>query len=138
MHGRLKIIGILFLLSGGVAQAQDSPEPDCKNPQTQLDMNLCADAAAEKADAALNAEYKLVRAAAKSWDANLDAADKGAEKALIAAQRAWIAYPDTECALEGFSAAGGSMQPMIISGCVERLTTARTSELKTIRGSFGE
>ena len=50
---------------------------------------------------------------------------KGADKALLAAQRAWIAYRDSQCELAGFEARGGSMEPMLVSGCLADLTRKR-------------
>lgn len=133
----LFVLPLIIVMAAGAASATDDAAPDCDNLTTQADMNLCAADSADRADAALNAQYKLTRKAAMSWDKGLDEADRGAEKALLGAQRAWIAYRDAECSLEGFSTGGGSMQPLIISGCLERLTKARTQELKQISEDFG-
>ncbi|MNT91411.1 hypothetical protein D3C72_2325040 [compost metagenome] len=56
----------------------------------------------------------------------------GAEEALKKAQRAWIGYRDGQCELAGFEARGGSMEPMLVSGCLAQLTTTRTEELKAL------
>lgn len=124
-------LGLLCL--AGTARADDDDAPvDCQNATTQTDMNICADRDEKAADAALNAQYKKTRAASVDWDDNADGADKGAEAALLKAQRAWVAFRDAECDAEGFQAQGGSMQPMIISGCLATLTKQRTKELKDL------
>ena len=53
-----------------------------------------------------------------------------ADGALRAAQRAWIGYRDGQCTLVGFEARGGTMEPMLVSGCKATLTRARTKELR--------
>ncbi|MDK4702884.1 lysozyme inhibitor LprI family protein [Rhizobium sp. CNPSo 4062] len=105
---------------------------DCANAQTQTDMNVCAVLEFGEADKALNAQYKKTRAAMVAIDADLDNDMKGAEKALIKAQRAWVDYRDGECETQGFQARGGSMEPMLVSGCKADLTKKRTKELKDL------
>ncbi|TWD54224.1 uncharacterized protein YecT (DUF1311 family) [Agrobacterium vitis] len=106
--------------------------PDCGNAQTQTEMNECASADFDRADRALNAQWKLTRAVMQETDANLEDDQKGAEKALLNAQRAWIAYRDGQCEAEGFSVRGGTMESMIVADCKARLTDARTKELKAL------
>jgi uncharacterized protein YecT (DUF1311 family) len=71
-----------------------------------------------------------------SPDADLDGDMKGAEKALVTAQRAWIAYRDAECEARGFQARGGTMEPMLVAGCIADVTDARTKELKTLEDAM--
>jgi uncharacterized protein YecT (DUF1311 family) len=54
---------------------------------------------------------------------------KGADKALLAALRAWVDRREANCEF-GFEARGGSMQPMLVSACMAETTRARTRELK--------
>jgi uncharacterized protein YecT (DUF1311 family) len=103
---------------------------DCANATAQADMNICAARDYEAADKELNAVWKEAHAAAKETDADQPKEWKGAEKALLAGQRGWIAYRDGQCELAGFEARGGSMEPMIVSGCKADLTRARTKELR--------
>jgi uncharacterized protein YecT (DUF1311 family) len=117
------------LAFAGMAAAQD--EPNCKNPETQFDMNACEELDYEAADKELNAVWKEARARAEKideeqWEESL----RGAVKALVAGQRGWIAYRDGQCELHGFEARGGSMEPMLVSGCKAELTRARTKELR--------
>jgi uncharacterized protein YecT (DUF1311 family) len=120
---------ILTTLISGTALAQDA---DCKNPQTQTDMTQCEQLRQGDADDALNAQYKKTRAAAVETDRNLDADQKGAEKALVKAQRAWVDFRDAECEVAGFAMRGGSGEPMLVAGCTADLTDKRTAELKEL------
>lgn len=121
-----------FLL---LSAAAGEPQVDCENPQYQIEMNFCAGKEYEVADASLNAQWKLTVAALKARDADIDRSydtQPTHYETLLAAQRAWIAYRDQHCLSESFAARGGSMAPMLHSGCMTRLTEARTTELKAL------
>lgn len=106
-------------------------EIDCENAMAQQEMTMCAHQDHEKADKELNDVWKQARVAAKDMDAEqTDEAMRGAEKALLAAQRGWIAYRDGHCELAGWEAHGGSMEPMLVSGCLAEMTRKRTTELR--------
>lgn len=107
-------------------------QPNCKDPQTQTDMNICAGQAYQAADAELNREYKKTIAGMKQTDANLPKELKGAEEALRAAQRAWITYRDKTCEAYGFGARGGTMESMLVGQCLADVTRNRTNELKEL------
>ena len=51
-------------------------------------------------------------------------------KALVGAQKAWLAFRDAECDFEAAGARGGSIQPMIVAQCRTRLTEARSGALR--------
>lgn len=128
---------VAVLAFTGIAAAQD--EPDCKNPETQSDMTACAQLDHEAADKELNAVWKKARAAAEKvdddqWEDSL----RGAEKALLAGQRGWIAYRDGQCELYGFEARGGTMEPMLVAGCKAQMTRARTKELRDFIAGPGQ
>ncbi|WFU00794.1 lysozyme inhibitor LprI family protein [Rhizobium sp. CB3171] len=126
---------VAMVLMCGSAHAEndtDQPKVDCNNAETQMDMNICSQRDYDRADKALNEQYKKTRAAMVATDADLDADQKGAEKALVKAQRAWVDYRDGQCEAEGFEARGGSMEPMLVSGCKATLTKQRTKELKAL------
>lgn len=130
------LCGCVLLVDAPV-EDEAEPDVDCQNQITQFDMNVCSQRDYEAADVELNAQWKLTRKAMVDTDASLSDNLKGAEKALIAAQRAWIAYRDTQCELAGFDARGGSMEPMLVSGCMAEMTRARTEELKDIANGPG-
>ncbi|MGR9177156.1 lysozyme inhibitor LprI family protein [Rhizobium leguminosarum] len=127
------LVGAAMLLTAGAASAQDI---DCNNPKTQSDMTGCEAARHEVADKALNAQYKKTRAAMVAIDKDLDGDMKGAEQALVKAQRAWIDYRDAECDAFGFQASGGTMEPMLVAGCLANITDKRTKELKELEDTM--
>lgn len=137
MAAMLAACGCVLLLDAP-ASSQGQPRQNCKDPQKQSEMNICSQSDYEAADKALNAQYQVTRQRVRAWDADMPTAQfKGAEDALVKAQRAWVAYRDAQCISLGFQAAGGSMQPMLISSCQADLTRKRTAELKELASEMG-
>lgn len=107
----------------------------CADATTQADMNRCAQAAFRRADAAMTREWQSSYARMKANDA----ADMsrgggfGYAAAALASQRAWLKFRDTQCVLEGGRYAGGSMQPLVRTNCLERLTKERAQQLRDLR-----
>ena len=135
--------GVILMLCGCVllqdapASGEDVRDVDCNNAMTQVDMNQCAAEDYRKADATMNAQWAETRAAMLAWDkATPPSDDNGAAKRLLASQRAWLAFRDATCDVEGYSVEGGSMQPLVISSCLAALTTRRTEELKSLVGLY--
>lgn len=127
----------LLLLTGGAAgPAFADDAPDCKAPQTQADMTICAGKDHDKADKDLNAAYQKLRKQLADRDKTADASSKGATDALVTAQRAWVAFRDANCALSGFQARGGSMEPMLIASCLADMSSKRAEELKALTDQF--
>lgn len=127
------------LLFGGLltaAQVHADDEPDCANAQTQTEMTQCAGADYDEADQELNAEYKKVRKLLATRDNDADEDGKGAVDALVASQRAWVAFRDANCELTGFQARGGTMEPMLISSCMADMSRKRTEELQSLAEQF--
>ncbi|WP_323784381.1 lysozyme inhibitor LprI family protein [Thalassovita sp.] len=116
-----------LLATSGAAQALD-----CSAPQTQQDMNQCAYQMWQYADEDLNLAYQMARDFMRTTDSYLPENLKGAEAALRDAQRAWIPFRDNACAAEGFAFRGGSMEPLMVLSCKERLTRQRTEELRSL------
>jgi uncharacterized protein YecT (DUF1311 family) len=113
---------ILIALWTALAFADDvNPETCAETAQTQLDMQFCVDARYKVADARLNEVYKRLTPLTH------DAEEKSK---LVKAQRAWIAFRDTECAWEGDKYRGGSLEPYEAVSCLLRLTEQRTQELE--------
>jgi uncharacterized protein YecT (DUF1311 family) len=120
----------LILLSTTTALAQpvtsklltQTQQPICKNPQTQLDLNQCADLRAKAVDKRLNQVYQQVRAKYKGSEN---------ENLLINAQLDWIKYRDSTCSFSISRFKGGSIVPLVYSNCVGRVTGQRTNELNT-------
>jgi len=100
---------------------QDAEEVACfDRDQSQQGMNRCAGDAYERADKALNAEWAKVLA---------EFEDAEAKKLLLDGQRAWRKYRDAHCQAAAFENLGGSIWPLINSGCLTSLTRERTQEL---------
>jgi uncharacterized protein YecT (DUF1311 family) len=105
----------------------------CDNPQAQMEMNACAAIEFERADAELNAEYRRAIVWARDDDREERVAGDdrpGDEATLREAQRAWLAFRDAQCRLEGYAERGGSMEPMVYEQCRARLTRQRTAQLR--------
>ena len=99
--------------------------------QTQADMNAQAAASYRTADTAMNAQWQRTYAAMKRRD--VTAGDGfGYAAATLASQRAWLAFRDKQCTIEGGEFAGGSLQPMARLQCMARLTKERTTQLKDL------
>jgi uncharacterized protein YecT (DUF1311 family) len=114
---RLILLACMAIMPASMAHADD-----CAKAADQMTMNLCADKAFKKADTDLNAIYKQIQQRLKS---NPDTA-----KLLIPAQRGWVGFRDAECKFSSSGVGGGSMYPMIYSGCAEKLTKVRINDLK--------
>jgi uncharacterized protein YecT (DUF1311 family) len=119
----------LALGMGGGAAAADG-ELDCTDwgnrDLNQHEMNMCARRDHQEADRALNAAYRALTGKI----------DARAKALLVEAQRAWIAFRDKECRYEASENEGGSIHPMIVSGCMARLTKQRARELKELSDSY--
>lgn len=128
-------IGLVCSVAGLLAtSALADDKPDCIDPQTQMEMTYCAGVGYEEADADLNALWPDIVAAAKQNDEYV--ADMARERgvpttleALRNAQRAWIAFRDAQCEYEAYEVFGGTMQPMVGSLCLARLTRERIEVL---------
>lgn len=141
MMARVLIMGIATLIASvapaGLVLAQSEPKVDCTAPQTQADMTICASRDYDAADKALNTEYQSVRKILTERDSSAsDDADKGAAKALLAAQRAWIAYRDANCEAVGYQARGGTLEPMLVASCLADMSRKRAEELKSLAEGF--
>jgi len=128
---------IIPLLALTLEAAPPNPSWNCADPQFQQEMNWCAGQDYEAADKALNAQWALTRAAMKARDADwaeIGSADKRPSwsASLIEAQRGWLRYRDAHCALEGYEARGGTLEPLLVLTCKARATRARTQELREL------
>ncbi|HXC54570.1 MAG TPA: lysozyme inhibitor LprI family protein [Rhizomicrobium sp.] len=113
-------VAALALLWLGPAAAAEVDGVDCAHAEAQNDMNICADRDFKKADAVLNKTYKDT----------LKGMDAHTTDLLRKAQRAWVAFRDAECSYENAENEGGSIYPMVYSGCLTRLSKLRTQQLK--------
>jgi uncharacterized protein YecT (DUF1311 family) len=123
---KLLVTAALLALLPISAQAQS---PDCAQPMTQADMNICASRAYVSADALLNQIWRSAISSAKERDTYLRNGDIPSEDMLRQAQRSWIVFRDQACLAESTVARGGSIQPLIQYVCLERLTLNRIDDL---------
>jgi uncharacterized protein YecT (DUF1311 family) len=103
-----------------------------------MELNYCAEKDFDAADAALNTQWKQTRKVVADYDKQLEANQRGAEKALLKAQRAWIDYRDGQCEAEGFAARGGTMEPMLVMSCKAEVSKVRADELKQLAETIGQ
>ncbi len=96
-------------------------QPNCKNPQTQTELNICSGVDYQRADKQLNQVYNQVR----------DKLSANRRQQLIVAQRAWISFRDANCKFERSEVEGGTMAPLIYNNCLQDMTKKRTLELNS-------
>lgn len=111
-----------FLFMGQSASGQTSVPEVCKDAKTQREMNECLASAYRDADQELNALYASLRNKLRARGHCQTA--RGA--------KAWVKYRDTNCEAEAGLYEGGSIQPAVGSGCLERVTRGRIAELHMI------
>ncbi|MEN0039963.1 MAG: lysozyme inhibitor LprI family protein [Pseudomonadota bacterium] len=133
MSGLLAFAAALFLLlSGSIPAAAQSPDIDCSNAVSTVEMKFCAGQDYDLADAELNAIWKKVMAHARSADK--DWLPEGAPTRvdlLRDAQRKWIAYRDAACEAEATKFYGGTGQTLILVVCLTNKTNQRTADLRS-------
>jgi uncharacterized protein YecT (DUF1311 family) len=121
------MIAALLLLAAAPA------EENCGD-LAQQPMNACFLQEFRRADAEMNAQWKITVEAVKAADRELDR-DDGQPRylpTLLAAQRAWLTYRDQHCLSASFEARGGTLQPTLDSTCKTELTRERTRQLKAL------
>ncbi len=126
----LVFCGLIFF--GNPAWADDQLNCENSTNMNQQEMNMCSYQDFKNADAELNKIWPKAKAFANSMDEDLLEGDQTAADGLLKSQKAWLIYRDQQCELEGFTSRGGSMQPLLVSGCKTKLTNARIKELNGI------
>jgi len=108
---------------------------DCSNARNTVEINACAETDYKAADDALNDVYRKVLAhiADSAGEAPYDRASW--EKAMREAQRAWVAFRDSDCkGAVPMEWSGGTGTTAAVLGCMTEKTAARTSDLKARYG----
>lgn len=101
---------------------------DCRNPQTQRELNRCSEVDYRAADRQLNQTYQQLRRRIRELAGDRPAG-REQEDRLIDAQLTWITFRDRHCAFVRSRVEGGSIAPLAVNRCLERLTKERTQEL---------
>lgn len=109
-----------FATTLALANPPLAQKPNCSDPQTQVEINICAQLAHQNADKKLNQVYKQL----------LPTLSKSRQQKLIAAQLAWIKFRDTSCEFERSAFQGGSIASAIYYACLEETTKQRTQQLQ--------
>lgn len=118
---RIFVAPFLVAALAMVAPVTGAGADECDNAQGgQAGLNECYGNLFKTSDAELNKLYREIEGRLKD--------DPDAAKRLVAAQRAWIAFRDTECGFRAGAAAGGSAGPMIRSMCLDGLTRQRSAD----------
>lgn len=139
----MKLITILFLFFGSClatatpttdVQAIDAQFNTCgKTAVSTYDMNHCADVALTAADKILNSLYTQITTQLKANPTDYYSTET--LNRLVKAERAWIAFRDANCSLEGAQMLSGSGEGPIVGGCLANATIERVKELDSILGS---
>jgi uncharacterized protein YecT (DUF1311 family) len=117
MRVALATLAAMFL-SAGAAQADE-----CADPQDQATLNICAGKQFEAADRKLNGAYKKIEARLRDNPESL--------KMLVAAERAWVAFRDAECAFQGGPIdQAGTIRPLVVANCRTELTETRLKDFQ--------
>ena len=110
----------LTLLVLTTASASYASAQNCKNPETQLAMNICAGKDFEREDARLNKNYRELQAKLEG--------DR--RTALREVQLAWLKFRDLQCDFQAAQYEGGTMQPLVRAMCLTDMTKQRNKDLK--------
>jgi len=112
--------GTIDIVAPKTAKEQVAQQPNCKNPQTQAEMNVCAGIEYQNADKKLNQQYQKL----------ISTLSANRKQKLIAAQKAWLSYRDANCDYEKSEVEGGTLAPTIYALCMADLTKERTTRLQ--------
>ena len=127
MRSSLLVATAFLLIAGMAAPAageQFYKQQDCGQFTVQMDMNVCANANLDAANAALNKIYQTVMRRQSSQES---------KDRLRNAERAWMAKRDKTCAEEvGPQEEGGSIWPLEMANCLQDQTDTRIRELKKL------
>lgn len=108
-----------------IALVPSARADDCDKAPDQTSMNACMGKTYAQADDELNLLYQQIIGRLKG---DTDSAET--RTALVAAQRAWIAFRDAECAFVGTRTTGGTINPTIIASCRTDITNKRIGDFK--------
>ena len=109
-------LGVAILQMGAANCFAD----DCANASSQIDLDVCYGKQYAAADAELNATYTAL----------MKQVSPESQASLRAAQRAWLAYRDKQCAFNLLGRGDASVYPMVLAICKTSLTMQQNDELK--------
>jgi len=112
--------GFLLPSKASNTSLQLAQQPNCKNPQTTVEMNVCSSQEFEAADKKLNQVYKQLQPKLNSKQ----------KQRLIVAQRSWLKFRDESCNYEMGQFEGGSLAASTYGYCRARVTQERIKDLE--------
>lgn len=95
---------------------------DCKNPQSQIAMNICAGKDYEREDVRLNKNYNEL----------FSKLDDSHRRRLKEVQRAWLNFRDLQCDYDSSQYEGGTIYSLVHSTCLLQMTKQRNKDLKAM------
>jgi len=112
-------------ITGDSVEVVRSYQAKCDSGVT-VNMNACVTYFLNAADKELNNLYQQLRQQVRQERGE----DSTAERSLIAAQRAWIAFRDATCDYENDGARGARWEGLFHASCLTEKTRKRNKELK--------
>ncbi|MEG4230951.1 lysozyme inhibitor LprI family protein [Microcoleus sp. Pol11C3] len=112
--------GFLLPSQASNNRVQVAQQPNCKSPQTTLDMNICSSQEFKAADTKLNQLYQQLRPKLNSKQ----------QQRLTVAQRSWLKFRDETCNYEAGKFEGGSVAASTYGYCRARVTQERVKDLE--------
>lgn len=113
---------LLAALAGSIACSGPAAAAGCDGAATQAELDACAGAEYAATDKALNQAYSTIMKRLAGNDGQRDL--------LKAAQRAWIAFRDAECAFAVDPSQQGTIFPMLMTQCLNGVTQGRLEQLQ--------
>jgi uncharacterized protein YecT (DUF1311 family) len=128
-HTMRLTIAAIMLAVAGPALAQDIP--GCENATSNIELGMCTSNAYQAADKELNDLWpkvlKYIDGQGEYMPA--DALQKWKET-IIAAQKAWVTFKESDCAAVEYEWWGGSGAGQAQTACLYAHTAARVEDLK--------
>ncbi|MCC3529972.1 MAG: DUF1311 domain-containing protein [Microcoleus sp. PH2017_22_RUC_O_B] len=101
-------------------RVQIAQQPNCKTPQTTVDMIICSSQEFKAADTKLNQLYQQIMPKINSKQ----------KQRLTAAQRTWVKFRDETCNYSAGHFEGGSLATPIYIDCTATVTQQRVKDLE--------
>ena len=133
---RKLLMSVLCIASSTIAYAAES-KLDCKDPQSNYEMKMCAARELKQAEGELKVAFKRALKAAEEQYAT-GRSTPGLEnmpnmpRALRKAQRAWEVFRDANCSYQDLVYYGGTMAPLAVTSCLRDMTKTRVKELNEL------
>ena len=119
----MRSLALLLVLA---TPAQADPSMECPG-SSQIEIGACVTETLARVDAAMETAYGFALNAAGALDT--ETGRPGALPALEAAQTAWLAWREAQCAFAGAQFAGGSGTGIAITSCRIELGRDRVTAL---------